>query len=129
MLWFFCEISLPCCFILPRSKSSLVYIIFWVPIQYLWSHLLPTCCIPPCSMPLMQFTHHFCWGICVLFILGNRYISCYATHNLCGMSKAFQVNIQHDELSAKVYKSSVTLIKYYSIELNLVSKVVVISKT
>ena len=119
---FFCETSLPFCFVLPGSKSSLAYIIYQRPTQSSWSHLQPTCytwtrllySMPPTQltwyfrwentcvvfpfgnrwlpvffllpvsdsscMPPTQFTQQFRWGICVMFTLGNRSVSCYATH-------------------------------------------------
>ena len=37
--------------------------------------------MPLSSMPPTQLMRHFCWGnTCILFTLGNRYISCYATY-------------------------------------------------
>ena len=61
---FFYETSLPFCFVLSGSKSSLVYIIF---------RLLS-------NIPRTQFIRLFCWGnTCVLFILGKKCTSSYAT--------------------------------------------------
>ena len=60
-----------------RSKSSLVYVIFGMPSQSLWSHLWPMCCMWICllsSMPPTQLPWHFHWRIpCILFTLGNSY--------------------------------------------------------
>ena len=49
------------------------------------------------SMPPMQFTWYFCWGTTyILFTLGNRCISCYATYTTCVASQSdLPVNIQH----------------------------------
>ena len=84
MVWFFCETSLPFCFVLPGSKSPLVYIIFLMPTQSLQSYLPPTCCTLTCllsSMPLTQLMQYFGWrNICILFTLGKRCIFCYVTH-------------------------------------------------
>ena len=52
---FFCETSLPFCFVLPGSKSFLVHLIFRRPSQSLWSQLLPTRCTWIC-LPLS--CHH-----------------------------------------------------------------------
>ena len=84
MVQFFCETSLLFCFFLPGSESSLVYIIFQILAQIL-KVTPPTNTLrvdmPPSSMPPTQFMCHFCWGTtCILFILGNRYTSCYAIH-------------------------------------------------
>ena len=78
---FFCETSLPFCFILPGSESFLVYSIFRVPTQCSWSH------VPICIM-LGHASYLACHsrilrGIyaeeChVLFTLGNRWKSCHA---------------------------------------------------
>ena len=74
---------LPFCFVLPGSKSSLVYIIFQTPIQSLWSHLLCTCCIWTYLLSIMlpmQLTWHFCWGnSCIMFTLRKKCVYCYAT--------------------------------------------------
>ena len=124
MVWFFCETSLPFCFILPGLKSFQVYLTFWTPTQSSGSHIPPMCCtwthllsykpptqlpqllcigntcilftfgnrctsscflLPvsnPSSMPPTQFLQHFRWGICLMVTLGNRFISCYATHTI-----------------------------------------------
>ena len=54
------------------------------PCKSLWIHLLSTRCTwirLLSSMPPTQFTWHFREGAtCGLFTLGNRCISCYATH-------------------------------------------------
>ena len=81
-MWFFCETSLPFCFILPGSKSSLVYIFSQIPMQFLWSHFPPRHCAGIhilSSMPPTQLLMHFCWGSSIPFTLGNGCISCYAT--------------------------------------------------
>ena len=64
-------------------KSSLVYIISWTPTQSSWSHL--SCTLYTWThllsiIPPIQLTRHFHSGnACVLFTLGKRYISYYAT--------------------------------------------------
>ena len=64
----------------PELKSSLVYMIFWIPMQSSWSHHLPMHCTWThllSSMPPMQLTQHFHWGnIYFLFTLGNKCTSC-----------------------------------------------------
>ena len=68
------------CFVLSGWKSSLIYIIFWTPMQYSWSHISPTHCTWTCllsSMSFMQFTWHFHWGnTCIRFILEKSCTSC-----------------------------------------------------
>ena len=50
----------------------------------------------PSSMPFMQLIWHFCWSICILFPLGNRCISCYATYTICAAcQRDCQVNKQY----------------------------------
>ena len=86
MVRFFCETSLPFCFVLPGSKSSMVYIIFWMSTQFSWSHLSFACCMwayfllecHPCNfygisagLPPSLLRHH------VLFSLGNRCTTCF----------------------------------------------------
>ena len=84
---FFCETSLPYCFVRPKSKSSLVYIIFQTSMQILMiTHLTYSLHMdmPPSSMSPMQFLLHF--RQCPLFPLmylcplyfrkGNRCTSC-----------------------------------------------------
>ena len=74
----------PFCFVLPASNFSLVYVIFRMSKQYLWSRMLTmrwtwTCLLS--SMPSKRLTKHFLWGnTCVLFNLGNWCISSYVTH-------------------------------------------------
>ena len=79
---FFCETFLlrsPC-----LNFFWLVYIIFRTPAQSPWSHLPLTHHAWTrllFSIPLMQPTWHFRWeNTCVLFTLGNKWTSCYATH-------------------------------------------------
>ena len=68
----------------PRSKMSLVYILFRVSTQSSLSHLPPTRWTWThrlFSMLPTPLTRHFRWGnTCVLFTLGNSCVSCYATH-------------------------------------------------
>ena len=84
-VWFLCETSLPFCFVLLGSKSSLVYIIFWTPTQSLWSHLPhpPTHWMQTCLLSTMsptQLTWLLCWGnTCIPFTLENRCTSCCFT--------------------------------------------------
>ena len=48
-----------------------------------------------CSISHTQFTRHIRWGICVLFTLGNRCITCYATHAIyAACQRNLKVNIQ-----------------------------------
>ena len=69
-LWKFCFCASFCL----DWNSFLIYIIFWTPTQSLWTHLLS-------SMPPMQSMWYFCWeNTCVLFPLGNKCTSGYATH-------------------------------------------------
>ena len=65
----------------PRSKSSLVYIIFRTPTQSLQSHPSSRCTWTRLlfSMPPTQLTRHFRRGnTCILFNLKNRCTFCYA---------------------------------------------------
>ena len=81
----FCgETSLPFCFVLPGSKSSLVYIIFQISTKILAiktpANMLHVG-MPLFCMHFTKLTWHFHWGITyVLFTLGNRWTSCYASH-------------------------------------------------
>ena len=80
---FFSEIYRPFCFVLPGSKSSLVYIIFRTPMQLLMVRS-PTSPLhvdsPPSCMPHTQLMRHFCLGTTyVLFTSGNRCTSFYTT--------------------------------------------------
>ena len=81
---FFCEISLPFCFILPGSKFFLVYIIFRTLTQILVvTPFVYTFHIDmhPFSMSPTEFTRHFHRETtCVLFTWGNTYASYNATH-------------------------------------------------
>ena len=53
----------------------------------------------PSSMPTTQFTWHFAGGICILFTLGNRFISCYTSHaTLAACQRDLPVNIQHKKV-------------------------------
>ena len=83
---FFCETSLPFCFVLPELKSSLVYM-FRTPTQSLWSHIPRTHCMWTrllSSMLLTQLIRAFHRGnTCVLFTLGNRWTSgCLSTFSV-----------------------------------------------
>ena len=96
------------------QNSHLVFIIFRTSTQSTWSHHpprrhasclachlrnlrgnsaeeTPASCLPKeisrhAVVPPPQPIRHPCWGI-VLFILGNRCISCHATFAICTMSK------------------------------------------
>ena len=54
--------------------------------KFSWSHLQSAAYVlyidmPPSSVPPMQFTQHFhWWSTCILFTIGIRCTSCYATH-------------------------------------------------
>ena len=91
MVWFFCEISLPFCFILSKLKSSVVYIIFQTPTQSFWLHVSPMHCMWThllSSMPPTQLTWHFHWGnTCILFTLGNRCTFCCFSASSIGLCK------------------------------------------
>ena len=66
-----------------RLKSSLVYMISSMPTQASWFHLSPKLCVWTSllfSMPPTQLTKHFRWRRNVLFPLGSRCTSCYATY-------------------------------------------------
>ena len=81
---FFCKNSLLFCFILPRSESSLFYIIFQIPMQILMV-TPPTYTLHmdmlSSSIPPMQFMWHFLRGtICIQLTLGNRCTSSYAAY-------------------------------------------------
>ena len=82
-VWFFCETSLPFCFVLPWLKSYLVYIIFQMLTQILMV-MLPTYTLhldTSFGMPPTQFMSYFHWRTtCILFTLRKMYTSCYATH-------------------------------------------------
>ena len=59
------------------SSVKFFYIIFWMPIQSLWSHVLPMQCTRTSFLSSMQLPWHFCGGnTCGLFTLGNRCTSC-----------------------------------------------------
>ena len=65
--------------------SQLVILYFGSPRKFSWSHLQSATYglhvdTPPSSMLSSQFMPYFCWGIPILFTLGNRCTSCYATH-------------------------------------------------
>ena len=96
---FFCETTLPFCFVLCRLKSSLVYIIFQVPMQSSWSHLPTTHCMCTCLLSSIlptQLTRHFHLGsICIAFTLGNSCIFCYAIHaTYAACQKDLSISIQ-----------------------------------
>ena len=101
MMWF-CETSLPFCYVLSRLKYSLIYIIFSMPMQILMvtppAYMLHVD-MPPSSMPPMHLTWHYHWGtICILFTLGNRCTFCYATHTTnAAYQRDLSVNMQHQE--------------------------------
>ena len=80
----FYETSLHFYFVLPKSKFSLVCAIFRTPTKSSWSHLLPMrshghasrqAC-HPCNLRSTSAEKK----TCVLFILGSKGTSCYATH-------------------------------------------------
>ena len=73
------------CFVLPGLKSSLIYIIF--------TH--PRTCTP--SYAIHATYAAFLRGTaCVLFNLGNRQASCYATHAIyAACQKDISVNMQY----------------------------------
>ena len=81
---FFCENYQPFCFVLPGSKSSLVYIIFQtltkilVVIHRAYKRHVS---VPLSRMSPSQFTRDFLRGrTCFLFTWGKRCNSCYATN-------------------------------------------------
>ena len=56
-------------------------------------------CLLPSSMSPMQFMQHFCWGICILFTLSNRYISYYATNAIYTACQGdLQANIHYPRI-------------------------------
>ena len=66
------------------SKSSLVYIISQMPTQSLWSHVLTW----EHASCLACHPQHFHWrSTCVMFTLGNRFISYYATYIIYAASQ------------------------------------------
>ena len=101
---FFCETSLPFCFILPGSKFFPGLYNFLDTHVIPWPHLLPMRSMLTCLLYSVQPTQHFLWGkpeSClpkeisghpvkqpmhyfrrdiIRLTLGNRCISCHATH-------------------------------------------------
>ena len=103
MVQFFCETSLPICFLVPGSKFFPGLYNFRTPTQSSWSHLPPTChawTYLLSSMPPMQSTWHFHWGnTCILFTLKKKWTSCNAIHvaflqGHCPVYPRKQVHIQ-----------------------------------
>ena len=90
----------PFCFIIPGSKSSQVYMIFETPTQSLWSRLPPMRCtwtrLLSSTSPTQLMWYFRRRNTCVLFALGNRCISSYATHaTYAACQRNLLVSIQH----------------------------------
>ena len=84
----------------PGLKSFLVYIIFRILTQSSWLYFSPASCVWKrllSSMLPTKLTQHFCWGnTWILFTLGNRGVSCYATHaTYVVCQRNLPENIQH----------------------------------
>ena len=79
-VWCFCGISLPFCFFLPGQNSFLVYIIFWAPMQSLWSHVHMWTRLLSSMLPMQPMWHFRSGNTRVLFTSGNKWTSCFATH-------------------------------------------------
>ena len=89
MIWFFCETSLPICFILSRSKSSLLYIIFQMLMQIphtccTWTHLLLAC------THTIYMTLLFRKNLCLVYFRKIvHFLLCHIC-NICGISAVGQ---------------------------------------
>ena len=102
-----------------RLPSYLVYIIFRTPTQSSSSHLLPTRCMWThllSSMLSAQFKRYFRWGKTrVMFTVGNRCISCYATLTMSkrtsGQYPTRSVNFGATETSLWLIRSGILCMK------------------